>query len=335
MTTVAYLAVSPEGRTDRHCVLLREPVLPGLRKLTDGCTPRGVRLGPDRSCRAGGQQPFERDARRLSASRRLSPSGAITRAATDADITRITDEYRRGAEVAVEAGFDCIEIHLGHNYLLSAFLSPKLNRRTDRWGGSLDNRARFPRQVVGAVREAVGNRVAVTAKLNMADGVPGWVLARREHRVRPHARVRRRARCHRVDRGAAPCRIRCTCSGERRPGKEFARHPSSSAAFGVPGCRDTVPPRVPVRGGLLPALCPAVPGVHCRCRSSCWVASTDSRRSKARWPRASSSWPWPVRCCGSPIWSPGGSRDGAGRTVHPLQQVHAHHLQRHPLRSGR
>ena len=75
--------------------------------------------------------------------------------------------------MAVEAGFDCIEIHLGHNYLLSAFLSPKLNRRTDGWGGSLDNRARFPRQVVTAVKEAVGDQVAVTAKLNMADGVAG------------------------------------------------------------------------------------------------------------------------------------------------------------------
>ena len=82
----------------------------------------------------------------------MSPTGSVTRAASDEDIARITEAYRRGAEVAVEAGFDCIEIHLGHNYLLSAFLSPKLNRRTDRWGGSLDNRARFPRQVVTAVQ---------------------------------------------------------------------------------------------------------------------------------------------------------------------------------------
>ena len=72
-----------------------------------------------------------------------------------------------------DAGFDSIEVHLGHNYLLSAFLSPKLNRRRDRWGGSLENRARFPRQVVQAVREGAGAHVAVTAKLNMADGVSG------------------------------------------------------------------------------------------------------------------------------------------------------------------
>jgi 2,4-dienoyl-CoA reductase-like NADH-dependent reductase (Old Yellow Enzyme family) len=173
MTTVAYLAVSPEGRTDRHCVLLGEPALAGLRRLTDAVHAAGAaasaqigHAGPVANSRSNGSPS-------LSASRRLSPSGAITRAATDDDIARITDDYKRGAEVAVEAGFDCIEIHLGHNYLLSAFLSPRLNRRPDGWGGSLGNRARFPRQVVAAVREAVGDRVAVTAKLNMADGVPG------------------------------------------------------------------------------------------------------------------------------------------------------------------
>jgi 2,4-dienoyl-CoA reductase-like NADH-dependent reductase (Old Yellow Enzyme family) len=62
-------------------------------------------------------------------------------------------------------------MHLGHNYLLSSFLSPNLNRRRDGWGGSLENRARFARQVVLAVREAVGDEVAITAKLNMVDGV--------------------------------------------------------------------------------------------------------------------------------------------------------------------
>jgi 2,4-dienoyl-CoA reductase-like NADH-dependent reductase (Old Yellow Enzyme family) len=173
MTTVAYLAVSPEGRTDRHCVLLDETALPGLRRLTEAVHAAGAsasaqigHAGPVANSRSN-RSPS------LSASRRLTPNGAITRAATDEDITRITDAYRRGAELAVEAGFDCIEVHLGHNYLLSAFLSPRLNRRTDGWGGSLGNRARFPRQVVGAVRDAVDGRAAVTAKLNMADGVSG------------------------------------------------------------------------------------------------------------------------------------------------------------------
>ena len=95
------------------------------------------------------------------------------KAATAADIARITDDHVRACELLVESGFDAIELHLGHNYLLSSFLSPKLNRRDDRWGGDIENRARFPRQVVSAVRAAIGREVALTAKLNMNDGVSG------------------------------------------------------------------------------------------------------------------------------------------------------------------
>jgi 2,4-dienoyl-CoA reductase-like NADH-dependent reductase (Old Yellow Enzyme family) len=173
MTTVAYLAVSPEGRTDRHCVVLDDGSLPGLRRLTETVHGAGAlasaqigHAGPVANSRSNG-------APALSPSRRFGASGALTRAVTTGDITRITGDYRRAAGVAVEAGFDCIEIHLGHNYLLSSFLSPKLNHRTDDWGGSLEHRARFPRQVVAAVREGAGPEVAVTAKLNMDDGVPG------------------------------------------------------------------------------------------------------------------------------------------------------------------
>ncbi len=173
MSTVAYLAVSPEGRTDRHCVQLAESSLPGLRRLTRAVHDAGAAV----SAQIGHAGPVanarSNRAPALAPSRRLGASGALTHAVSEDDIERITADYRRGAAMAVEAGFDCIEVHIGHNYLLSAFLSPKLNRRTDRWGGSLVNRGRFPRQVVEAVKDAAGGRVAVTAKLNMADGVPG------------------------------------------------------------------------------------------------------------------------------------------------------------------
>lgn len=95
----------------------------------------------------------------------------FTRAASEDDIARVTEDFSRASKAAVSGGFDALELHLGHNYLLSAFLSPKLNKRKDRWGGSIENRARFPRQVVRAVRDVVGGDVAVTAKLNMTDGV--------------------------------------------------------------------------------------------------------------------------------------------------------------------
>ena len=112
----------------------------------------------------------------LAPSRRFSPMAMkFTKAVTDADIERITADFRKAALVLRDAGFDAIELHLGHNYLLSAFLSPALNKRTDRWGGSVRNRAEFPRQVARAVRAAVGDDMAVLAKLNMADGYPGGI----------------------------------------------------------------------------------------------------------------------------------------------------------------
>ncbi len=176
MTTVAYLAVSPEGRTDRHCVVLDDPAVEGLGRLTEAVHREGALVsaqighaGPVANARSNGVPA-------LAPSRRLGASGAPTRAATEADIDRVTHDFERSATVAVDAGFDCLEIRLGHDYLLSSFLSPRLNRRRDGWGGSLENRSRFPRQVVEAVRRAVqasGRPVAVTAKVNMADGVPG------------------------------------------------------------------------------------------------------------------------------------------------------------------
>lgn len=173
MSTVAYLAVSPEGRTGRGCIVLGDDTLEGLRRLTDAIHAEGAAASAQLGHAGPVADPRSNRMPALAPSRRVSPMGTVTQAVSDADITRITDDYEKGAAAAVDAGFDAIEIHLGHNYLLSAFLSPKLNKRKDGWGGSLANRARFARQVVSTVRGAVGTRVAVTAKLNMADGVPG------------------------------------------------------------------------------------------------------------------------------------------------------------------
>ncbi|MCU1351114.1 MAG: hypothetical protein JWM05_323 [Acidimicrobiales bacterium] len=176
LSTVAYLAVAPEGRTSADAMHLRPDVVPGLRRLTDAIHAEGAaagaqigHAGPVANSRSNGVQA-------VAPGRMFNPLGLRrTRAATDADIARITTAHARAAALCVDAGFDVVEIHLGHSYLLSSFLSPKLNQREDRWGGSLERRARFARQVVLAVRQAVGDRAAVTAKLNMADGVRGGI----------------------------------------------------------------------------------------------------------------------------------------------------------------
>jgi 2,4-dienoyl-CoA reductase-like NADH-dependent reductase (Old Yellow Enzyme family) len=172
MTTVAYLAVSPEGRTDRHQIHWRPEIVPELRRLTDAVHAEGAAV----SAQIGHAGPVA-DARSnrlpaLSPSRTFSPlSLQFTRTATAADLDRIVRAHAEAALLAAEAGFDAVEIHLGHNYLASAFLSPRLNRRRDEYGGALPNRARFPRAIARAVRDAVGGRLAIVAKLNLEDGV--------------------------------------------------------------------------------------------------------------------------------------------------------------------
>ncbi len=171
MTTLAYCSVTADGRTYRHQVWMRKDALSGLRRFNEAVHAEGAKAaiqlghaGWFASPRASGSVP-------VGPSRMFSPHAqAFSRAMRDDDFDRLTGAFADASRLAVEAGFDALEVHLGHGYLLSQFLSPYNNRRRDRWGGSLENRARFPRQVLKAVRESAGPGVAVYAKLNMEDG---------------------------------------------------------------------------------------------------------------------------------------------------------------------
>ncbi|MFC5750899.1 NADH:flavin oxidoreductase [Actinomadura rugatobispora] len=174
MTTVAYCAVAPEGRTERRQIWMRPEAVPGLRRLTDAVHAEGAAV-----CAQIGHAGPVADASSnrlpaLSAGRFFNPLGMrFTRPATAADIERVTRAHATAARLAVESGFDAVEIHFGHNYLASSFLSPRLNGRDDEYGGSLAGRARVARGIARAVRDEVGDEIAITAKLNMRDGVRG------------------------------------------------------------------------------------------------------------------------------------------------------------------
>jgi 2,4-dienoyl-CoA reductase (NADPH2) len=100
-----------------------------------------------------------------------------------ADIGRIAGEFATAAVIAREAGFDAVEIHMGHGYLLSQFLSPKYNRRRDRYGGDVPRRTLFPALVLRKVLDAVGRDVAVTCKLCSTEGFKGGATAEDAARV--------------------------------------------------------------------------------------------------------------------------------------------------------
>jgi 2,4-dienoyl-CoA reductase-like NADH-dependent reductase (Old Yellow Enzyme family) len=95
------------------------------------------------------------------------------RAATEADIKDVVDRFATTAGLLQEAGFDGVQIHSAHGYLLSQFLSPRTNLRQDAWGGSLENRARLLLSVMAAVRARVGPHFPVSVKLNSSDFVQG------------------------------------------------------------------------------------------------------------------------------------------------------------------
>jgi 2,4-dienoyl-CoA reductase-like NADH-dependent reductase (Old Yellow Enzyme family) len=95
------------------------------------------------------------------------------RAMTNEEILDVVARFARAAAVLKAAGFDGVQIHSAHGYLLSQFLSPRTNRRDDRWGGALENRARLLLEVVRAVRAAVGPAFPVGVKLNSSDFVQG------------------------------------------------------------------------------------------------------------------------------------------------------------------
>ncbi|WP_373198943.1 NADH:flavin oxidoreductase [Mycobacterium marinum] len=180
MTTVAYCAVSPGGRTSGEQIWMRREAVPGLRRLTEAIHAEGAAV----SAQIGHAGPVA-DARSNKATalapvRFFNPIAMrFAKRATRDDIDDVLAAHANAARLAVEAGFDAVEIHLGHNYLASSFLSPLINRRADEFGGSLENRAKVARGLVRAVRGALNkdgiSHVAVTAKLNMADGVRGGI----------------------------------------------------------------------------------------------------------------------------------------------------------------
>ena len=176
MSTLAFCAVSPDGGGTPNELVLRDEVVPGLRALADAVHAEGAAV----SAQIGhaGAVAASAGIDGLAPSRVFSPLAMKRmRAATPQDIERILRDFADAARRLREADFDAVEIHFGHGYLVSQFLSPKINKRRDEWGGSLENRARFAREVAKRVREEAGPEMAVIAKLNLDDGVPGgfWI----------------------------------------------------------------------------------------------------------------------------------------------------------------
>ncbi len=174
MTTVAYAAIQKSGLSFPHQLWLRNEIIPDLRRLTDAVhaenAAASIQLG-----HCGNMAKHS-----IIGGRPIAPNThfnfyapSFPRAMTKSDIADTVTAFGNGVRLAQEAGFDAVEIHAGHGYLISQFLSPATNKRHDEFGGSLENRMRFMELVINEVLEAAGGKTAVLVKMNMSDGFKG------------------------------------------------------------------------------------------------------------------------------------------------------------------
>jgi len=175
MTTVSYIAVSRDGMGAPAEIYIHAAAADGLAAIAQVVHAEGAAISAQLG-HAGAVGTIRK--RYLGPSATRTIAGTRVQAISAAEIDEVVCQFGHGARMLAEAGFDAVELHFGHHYLVSAFLSPRWNRRTDGYGGSPANRALLARRILGAVRDQVGDRMAVTAKLNMTDGIRGGLEVR-------------------------------------------------------------------------------------------------------------------------------------------------------------
>lgn len=179
LTTIAYCAAEADGRINENMLYMHEGIRDPLEQL--------IRVVHDTGAKVSGQLGhcgnFTKN-RSFSGKRPTGPTRGINTlglayglpvagAMTIPQIRERVEIFGVAAGFMKSVGFDAIEIHFGHGYAISQFISPKTNRRKDRYGGSLENRMRFALEVLDCVRRAVGDDFPLLGKISMSDGVDG------------------------------------------------------------------------------------------------------------------------------------------------------------------
>ena len=174
MTTVAYAAVTRSGLSFDRQLWMRPEIIPGLRRLTDAVHAEGAAAGIQLGHCGNMSHKSICGCTPVGASGGFNLySPTFVRGLRADELPELARAYGRSVNLAREAGFDAVEIHAGHGYLISQFLSPATNHRKDEFGGSLQNRMRFMDMVLEEVMKAAGNDMAVLVKMNMRDGFRG------------------------------------------------------------------------------------------------------------------------------------------------------------------
>lgn len=179
MTTVAYAAVTESGLSFDRQLVMRPEIIPGLRRLTNGIHSEGAAAGIQLG-HCGNMSHKDICG--------CIPVGACTgfnlysptlvRGLRKEELPVLAKQFGNAVNLAREAGFDSVEIHCGHGYLIDQFLNTYFNHRKDEYGGSLENRMRFMTMCIEEVMKAAKDDMAVIVKMNMRDGLkhPGTTL---------------------------------------------------------------------------------------------------------------------------------------------------------------
>ncbi|MEW4467418.1 NADH:flavin oxidoreductase [Parasphingorhabdus sp. JC815] len=181
LSTVAYCATSRDGRTFADQVTMERDSLTDMKAMTDAVHRHGGAISAQLT-HAGSFTFLPKS--ELQTSKPLSSSGGFNKvgvlsnrffkqAMNQSQMEAIAEEFVAAACLAREAGFDAVELHMGHGYLLSQFVSPVYNKRKDAYGGTIARRMKFPSEVLSRVLDAVGKDLAVLVKYSMTDGAKG------------------------------------------------------------------------------------------------------------------------------------------------------------------
>jgi 2,4-dienoyl-CoA reductase-like NADH-dependent reductase (Old Yellow Enzyme family) len=179
MTTVAYAAVEESGLSFDRQLVMRPEIIPGLRKLTEGIHKEGAAAGIQLGHCGNMSHKEICGCIPVGASTGFNLySPTLVRGLRRDELPALAKNFGRAVNRAREAGFDSVEIHCGHGYLIDQFLNTYFNRRRDEYGGSLENRMRFMTMCMEEVMKAAGNDMAVVVKMNMRDGLkrPGTTI---------------------------------------------------------------------------------------------------------------------------------------------------------------
>lgn len=175
LTTVSYGAVSPEARTFHEQMYINPKSLEKLSLLATAVHRAGGKVAMQLT-HCGYFTKNKKTRRPDAPSKVLNAYGILSgiifsKEMGPKEMDRVANDFATSALGIKEAGFDAVELHMGHGYLLSQFLSPVTNKRKDAYGGSVENRSRFPLEVLRRVKEKTGAGFPVLVKLNLSDGL--------------------------------------------------------------------------------------------------------------------------------------------------------------------